>query len=267
MSEKHPFFNPVVHPAAETVPPPETVREQSVEFVSGGQKVRGALYFPERMGSKNPALLLIHGWRGDQTGRAEIARAASARGFVCLTFDLRGHGTSEGDLAALRVEDFMGDVTTAYDLLSKASGVDPKRISVGGNSFGSYLAARLVGVRDVENLALQAPANYPDDVIDRPVMDYSGTRPVSEWRQAPLASDATSSLDAVHGFRGKILVIESERDEFVPRQTTQNYLDAASNPAAVEHEVLLGASHTLRDPELRKQCKDILLAFLAKNAG
>ena len=267
MSEKQPFFNPVVHPAAETVSPPETVREQSVEFVSGGQKVRGRMFFPERMGAKNPGLLLIHGWQGGQGDREEAAIATATRGFVCLTFDLRGHGTSEGGLEELRMDDFMNDVTAAFDLLSSKPCVDPKRVTVGGYSFGSYLAARLVGVRDVENLVLQAPANYPDEVLDWPVVEYSGTRPIAEWREMPLSSDETSSLSAVHRFPGNVLIIESERDQCVSHQTTQNHIDAVSDPGKVTHKVLLGAPHFLEDPGQRKLSQDILLTFLAKNAG
>src|SRR5690606_33548098 len=42
-----------------------------------------------------PGVLFLHGWAGSQNRDIERARAISALGCVCLTFDMRGHGEHE----------------------------------------------------------------------------------------------------------------------------------------------------------------------------
>lgn len=242
----------------------EMVRE--VEFTSETQSLRGKIFSPEHPNEHNPGLLFIHGWRGDQAGKAECAAEATSLGYVAMTFDLRGHGASEGDMQSLNIENFMNDVTAAYDRLAEERGVDANRITVVGNSFGSYLAALLVQRRSVEKLVLQAPANYPDDIVARPVAEYTGTKPISEWRQLPLEHAATASLDSVHAFKGDVLVVESELDAFVPHQTTENYVQAVEDKSRVRHEVLLGAPHSLKDPNLRMQYQNILLSWLQETS-
>jgi len=202
---------------------------------------------------------------GDQVGRGEIAAEVAKQGYICMTFDLRGHGMSEGNMEELTTENFMHDVEAAYDTLAATKGIDPKKITVYGNSFGSYLAAVLVKRRAVQNIALQAPANYPDDILEKPVATYTGTPPISTWRQKPIDENETESLRAMHAFPGNVLVIESELDTFVPHQTTENYLEAVADKKHLEHALLKGAPHSLKDPLQRAKCRTILQAWLQKN--
>jgi pimeloyl-ACP methyl ester carboxylesterase len=154
----------------------------------------GTLFYP-----RQPAILFIHGWASSQEGYLPRARALSALGFICLTFDLRGHGDSPrgGGTTATRKE-FFDDVLAAYDFLISRPGVGADRVGVVGASFGGYLGSLLTARRRVRWLALRAPANNPD-------------------------AELGSAFEAVRRFAGELLLIESERDEVIPHEVVEGY--------------------------------------------
>jgi len=108
---------------------------------AGGRSLHGRLFGPAE---QRPGVLFVHGLHSTQAGYAERAEAlAEAIGAVCLTFDLGGHGESEGSQPSLSLADHIGDVVVAYDRLVAERDVDPGRIGVAGASYGGYLAAVL----------------------------------------------------------------------------------------------------------------------------
>src|SRR5690349_4858240 len=90
-----------------------------ITFIVDGQKLHGTLFYPEKPKSQNPAVLFLHGWRSSEKNILGRAEALAKLGFVCMTFNLRGNGTSEGDIALLTRQDFLNDALAAYDFLSK----------------------------------------------------------------------------------------------------------------------------------------------------
>ena len=238
-------------------------RVRQIEFVSEGKMLQGTIFSPEVLKEKNPGLLFIHGSpsRG-QAGQVEYADAVAKAGYMAMTFDLSGHGASQGGDQPPVMENFLNDTTAAYDRFVQEAALDPKKITVVGGSLGSYLALMLAERKRVENLVLQNPANFPDNVLEKPVTDYTGTEPVLEWRQQPLKFDSNASLKAIHEFKGNVLIVESELDELIPHQSTENYVKAVKDTSRVRREVLPGAKHYLADPAQRMQYQNMLLAWL-----
>lgn len=108
-----------------------------VAFGASGEKIRGRLYVPSGASPRSAAVVLGHGWGMVAGGDLEeYAREIASRGIVCLTFDFRGLGASDGlprqeiDPHA-QIEDFRTAVTFvgAHDL------VDDRRIGVWGSSY------------------------------------------------------------------------------------------------------------------------------------
>src|SRR5581483_10888284 len=97
---------------------------QDVTYTVEGQTLHGSLLYPEKVKPKNPAILFLHGWKSSQKRHIERAKHLVALGFVCMTFDLQGHGESEGDRAILSIENYLSDVIAAYDFLKKQKDVD-----------------------------------------------------------------------------------------------------------------------------------------------
>lgn len=235
---------------------------QEIEFTCEDQKLKGKLFFPEQLRVKQPGVVFINGWKGNQNSKTDYASAAASLGYVSMTFDMRGQGESEGDLSTLTMENFLHDGEAAYDRLIAEQAVDADDITIVGNSLGAYIAARLTERKNTKNLILQAPANYPDQELVRPLADYAGVKSILEWRQQILKPETNIALDALNKFKGNLLIVESQLDDFIPHQTVENYVSAAQDPARVKLELMSGAPHSLKDPSLRMQYQNLISDFL-----
>ena len=181
--------------------------------------------------------MFIHGLHSTQAGYGPRAEAAATElGATSLSFDLSGHGESEGDKHSITLREHLAEALLAYDTLCEAGDVDAERIGVAGASYGGYLAALLSGLRDPKRLLIRAPALYPDDWLDLPP-GARGERPEVPHSQA---------LQAIGRFAGEVLVLESEHDEVVPAAAVRAYVASAPN---ARHEMLAGAGHGLAEPE------------------
>jgi dienelactone hydrolase len=209
---------------------------QRVSFQSGGRTLSGTLVRPAFASGSSPALVFVHGWRSSQQSYVGRAESLAEEGFIGLTFDLHGHGESETDgsvLDSTRTEDFLADVVAAYDFLVLQGDVDANRIGVVGASLGAYLGVWATTRRRVRWLALRAPADHPQDKLG-------------------------SALDALSGFSGDLLVVESELDRVIPHELVMSYLRAMADDSRVTHEVIRGAQHELSEPEWRARFVEIL---------
>ena len=219
-----------------------------VDLRSGGRTLAARLFRPAS--ASGPGILFVHGLHSNQEGYRERAEALVERiGAVCLTFDLAGHGDSEGVRDALSIDDHLEDVFAAYDRLAAESDVDPSRIGVAAASYGAFLAALLVGRRHVARLAIRAPALYADSEFDIPL----GAREESE--DPP---ETSAALDALERFSGPVLIVESENDEDVPAGMIAAYRRARPD---AEHVTIAGAGHQLSRPEWRAEFLAALLDF------
>jgi uncharacterized protein len=210
---------------------PHRVSGVELTLESSGRRLAARL----TEGGAGPAILFVHGLHSTQAGYEPRAAAVQQElGATSLTFDLAGHGESEGDRVALSPAEHLADVIVAYDALVGHDGVDPERVGVCGASYGGYLAALLTARRPVRRLLLRAPALYADEWLDRPLGE----------RMPGAGAPATSAaLDALEGFAGDVLVLESGRDEVIPHAVVEAYAAAGAR-----HEVIAEATHRLADP-------------------
>ncbi|NNM83916.1 alpha/beta fold hydrolase [Candidatus Parcubacteria bacterium] len=228
-------------------------------------------FFPAPAATENQhaAALLIHGWKSGQDRMFDTAEMLSKKsGIQCLTFDLRGHGESPGVIDQLSRKNFLDDVLAAYDFLIKQPNVNPNKIGVLGSSFGAYLASLLSARRKIAWMVLRAPADYSDGDLAQPKMLGGDETTVNEWRMQPKNWNATEALRAVHSFKGKILIVESENDDLVPHQTVQNYVDAVSEKRDMQYALMEGAPHSLsKFPDLKKQFNEIVFEWGKQKSG
>ena len=237
---------------------------KKITFTVHGQKLQGNLFYPEKVKPKNPAILLLHGWKSSQKRHIERAEHLVALGFICMTFDLRSHGVSEGDRSKLSIENYLTDVLAAYDFLKTQKYVNADHIGVIGSSFGGYLGSLLTSKRSVKWLALQAPANYPDEGFEDPKPDDPA--PIFPWRAEPKSYMEVQSLNAIHEYPNEILIVESEYDEFVPKQTIENYKNTIKNKDKLTYVFLKGADHSVREGDSSEQYLQILTDWFKDKA-
>ena len=73
-------------------------------------------------------IIFVHGWGGNQRQYLNRARAVAELGFVCLTFDLRGHARSDGQRETVSREDNLRDLLAAYDVLARQQSTAPSSL-------------------------------------------------------------------------------------------------------------------------------------------
>ncbi|HWY79503.1 MAG TPA: alpha/beta fold hydrolase [Candidatus Sulfotelmatobacter sp.] len=233
---------------------------KKIIFFVEGQKLHGMLFYPEKIKQINPAILFVHGWKSSERSFVSIAEALTKLGFICMTVNMRGHNGSDGNINILTRKNFLDDTCAAYDYLTQVKEVNKKQISVIGASFGGYLATLVSKERNVKNIVLRVPANYPNVTFYEPQIQFSGDNNSDElqWRFKILGIQETFSLAALHLFKGNILIIESENDQLVPHVTIENYLRAVLDPSQLTYVVMKGADHSIHNEEQRNKYTEIL---------
>ncbi|HEY3261003.1 MAG TPA: alpha/beta fold hydrolase [Pseudonocardiaceae bacterium] len=227
---------------------------RQTQLISGGRRLSATIFEPGEPPASVPGLLFVHGMSSNQVGYRPRAEACSQRlGALCLTFDLSGHGESDGDIRALSARDHLDDLMSAYDALLAQPAVDGNRIWVCGSSYGAYLAALLSGRHPVARLALRAPALYDDRDL---------TTKLPERRRTSVNVDARRLFAALNGSNAEVLVIESGADNVIPRSVIRAYLE---NCPRAEHAVMKRAAHALA-PEFEPEFLDLLVHWFDRQS-
>lgn len=237
---------------------PDGLDEGRVTLQVDGQRVTGTLLEPE---APVPGFLFIHGWGGDQAEDLEQAEELARLGCVCFTFDLRGHAGSDADRNDITRQNSLDDVVAAYDYLAAHPLIDSKAIGVIGTSYGGYLAALLTGLRPIRWMALRVPALYPDAHWNTPKARLD-KQIVRAYRQQPQDETGDRALAACAAFTGDVLIVESEKDEQIPREAMLSYQAAFRNANSLSHRILHGASHAMRDPRHQRTYSTLLLRWI-----
>ena len=121
---------------------------RDVEFVSGGETVRGHLYLPEGEGP-HPIAVMAGGWcYVKELVQPYYAKAFVEAGCAALVFDYRGFGSSDGAVSQhldpwAQIEDYKNAISFAETL----GGIDADRIGVWGISYSGGHAL-IVGATD-----------------------------------------------------------------------------------------------------------------------
>jgi pimeloyl-ACP methyl ester carboxylesterase len=205
-----------------------------VSFTSGNRMLSGCFFDETRRGTGRRGVLFVHGYGSSQNGYQERARVVSrSLDALCLTFDLSGHGSDAANLNRYTAYDHLQDVLAAFDLLTSFDEVSLARVGVCGASYGAYLAALATASRAIKCLILRAPSLAKD-------MHFINQHPQS--KRVPQAFD---SIDALRRYAGEVLIVESERDEIIPKSHIGAYLAACSS---VQYELIPHATHALTDP-------------------
>lgn len=213
-------------------------------------------------GTLLPGVLFIHGWGGSQQQYLARAQEIAALGCLCLTFDLRGHAEGRGQFETVSRADNLQDALAAYDTLLQRRHVDPSAVAVVGSSYGGYLAALLASQRPVRWLALRAPALYLDDGWASPKLQLHKDHDLQAYRRSVVPLAGNRALQAMHGFRGDVLLVESELDTIVPRTVLSSYREAASAAGSLTYRCIDGADHGLTSDVDQKAYTSVLVAWL-----
>ena len=235
---------------------------EEVFFSVGKDKLSGNLFMSENISIDRVAFLIVHGWQSGQDRDYHLAASLLNKGYTSMTVDLRGHGKSEGDINQLTRKDYVNDVLSAYDELVKQAGTMTEIVAI-GSSFGAYLLSLLSEQRKLDGLVLRAPANYQDARFTESFMKTRSADDAEIWKSKFNAWNETRSLKAVHDFKGRVLIVESEKDEVVPQSVLQSYADAILNRDLLTYVIMQDAPHSITKlPQLQKEYRDTIFKWL-----
>lgn len=119
------------------------MERRPVTFFSDGLRLDGELYLPSGLepGERRPAVIACSGYQGLKVIHpARFARALVPDGYVCLTFDYRGFGRSEGARGRLVPQEQCEDVRAGISFLETIPEVDADAISLVGWALGGGVA-------------------------------------------------------------------------------------------------------------------------------
>jgi len=134
---------------------------EAISFFSDGHRLAGDLHLPTDAGgaARLPAVAICPGLGGRRVkGPTRMAELLAASGRAVLTFDVRGHGDSEGPANRLDPQELVRDVRAAIDFLMGHVAVDAQRVSAMGMLTGA--AAALQAVSE-DNRIAAAVAFFP----------------------------------------------------------------------------------------------------------
>lgn len=145
------------------------IERTDVTIWSEGTRLAGEVFRPAGATAPGPAILFCHGWSGVKAHLIpRYAEAFAKAGYICLFFDYRGWGESDGKLIAapgaprltkagvetipVRVIrdvvdplDEIADIRACLAWLLTEPGVDPSRVGLWGSSYGGGLTTYVTG--------------------------------------------------------------------------------------------------------------------------
>jgi dienelactone hydrolase len=181
--------------------PSESRAAQRVTFkTDDGVAIAGTWYEPASR--SGPAVILVpmlHRSRHDFDG---LASQLASAGIGALTFDLRGHGESQGTIGA-DLGEMVADVQAARRFLAGRGDVTG-RVGLAGASLGASLAAiAAAGDPTISSLALLSPTLDYRGVRIEAAMKKFGARPVLMVASDEDGYASRSVRDLAKGQRGR----------------------------------------------------------------
>lgn len=183
-------------------------------------------------GSEGEIMLVLPGFTSNKASQKEFASLTTEEtGMSVMVLDYSGHGESPFKLGDTRPAQHFLEVICAFDWLAES--YPNARITVAGSSYGSFLAVQLTKYRKFENLILRAPAIYrPNEFYNtwssRSKNEEAYLSQIHEYRRDKDALTGHPLLVRASKFAGRTLVVIHEKDEIIPRETTDAYVKAFS---------------------------------------
>lgn len=173
--------------------------------------------------NSDKVLLVLPGWTSTKKNQEHLTKyIVENTGTSALVIDYTGHGESPFNAMEVRPAQHFLEAISALDWI--IDNYPNSAVSVMGTSYGGYLAVQLTKYRDFKNLVLRVPAIYaPKDFYTlNKNIDRQHER---RYREDQEFLDSHPLFARVSNFKGRSLVVWHELDEFVPRETTDKYIE------------------------------------------
>ncbi|MCX6707850.1 MAG: alpha/beta fold hydrolase [Candidatus Woesearchaeota archaeon] len=245
-----------------------------VEFENNrNEKLAGILRIPDSRGDekeKFPAIIFCHTFHDTKDHEFIISMwdSLSRQGFICLRFDLSGHGESQGDYRNMTITQDVKDLKAAFEFVRNLEQVDKKRIGMIGHSTGG-IDAILLSADHKEIKSIAVISTRAD--IKAFIESYMDKYRQEEWRRIGRAEfygfDEVSSdflMDAeryemfeeIKKVKCPIMIVHGTEDARVPFEDARELFNHANEPKRLE--LIEGADHRFSEPAHRQELLDTL---------
>lgn len=141
------------------------LREQTVQYSSGGTPLKGYLVWDDAIDGKRPGVLVVHEFWGLNDYARSRARQLAQLGYTALALDMYGDG--KATTHPTEAQGFMKSVMSRADVMKKRfvaaeavlqqeDTVDPDQIAAIGYCFGGYVVLQMAR----EGVPLKAVASF-----------------------------------------------------------------------------------------------------------
>jgi fermentation-respiration switch protein FrsA (DUF1100 family) len=232
-----------------------------------------ALWLPDKMGRVEsrgeptrplppppwPGIVIVHGAGSRKENHADFARLATGSGWAALTFDVRGHGESEGEMSPGAIE----DVIRMVRLLGATSGVDSGRVALRGSSMGGFLALHAAAIADeVAGVIAICPAS--EDDLRRGVRRGELDMRVADAGDLEAWLAEHDLRDAVEWIAGRpLILLHAEGDTEIPSDWSEELYEHAAEPCKLV--VVPGGDH--RSLQHDAEIQGMALRWLERELG
>ncbi len=256
----------------------ELIEEEFTSF--DGTKLTGTVIKP--LGHKGtdraPLIVLMHGFTASKEFFYLIGSELARHGYVCFSFNARGHQTSgnESSLALYEIQDFQEAITY---MLSKSTtyGINDTQVGIIGHSHGA-MCATIVGALDPRvnaTIPISTGANASDVIakflgLDLPSV-YNRVKDIMNFGidfTDPAEAAIRSPINYVNeSYPSNLLLINGDLDEgFSIRENQEILAKAIWNDTGRADEVVPGKLYTnssgLRRLVVEENVEHIMEAFM-----
>jgi len=243
---------------------------------SEGHRVSGILALPPS--HTNRVAILCHGFLSNKnsTTNKVLTSLLLEWGIATIRFDFFGQGESEGPFEQITVSLAVKQVLAALDLVASKG---YRRVGLVGSSFGGLVALHAASEwPSLSCLALKCPVpDFPE------MMELEfGRHGTAEWKRTGTIPDVTGGpgrvklqygfyedcvrhlgYDAAKIITAPTLIVQGDRDEYVPLHQSRRLYDALQSEKRLE--ILAGADHQFSRPEDFRRMTTMLADWMVQH--
>ena len=237
-----------------------------------GEKLVGIKAIPDFKKEKYPAMVLVHGFNSDKIGSGFtplLAQTLVQHGILAYSFDFSGCGESEGDFVNVTLTKEAIELKKILDFVKGEKDIDPKRIGIFANSFGTAAAITLKPI--VNAMVLAGTTDNFYEVIKKGCKDNFNPGEISTrlksngkiTRIGPQFWEDLKQHDLIEDVKKiniPILFLHGQKDDTVPIGGMEKLLNAANEPK--EKYILKDSDHKL-NPR-RKEAVQVITKWLKR---
>ena len=193
-----------------------------------------------------PGMVIVHGAGSAKENHADFGRLCAANGWAAVSYDQRGHGESDDEMAPAA----LADVGRMAALLADVDGVDGGCVCARGSSLGGWLAIEAAAVDPaIAGVIAICPAS--EDGLRRGIRAGSfemraDVRALDAWLGEHDLRDAAAQVT-----QKPLVLLHARGDEQVPSGWSEELYARAGDPRRIV--VVPGGHHrsVQHDPELQ----------------